>query len=63
MENGKYKRAIALRNFVRLVSKGNPLVQSDQNLVNEIKDDHQATIDYVNTAVGKRQRQLIVISH
>ncbi|MCU4965953.1 bifunctional 2',3'-cyclic-nucleotide 2'-phosphodiesterase/3'-nucleotidase [Bacillus toyonensis] len=34
-------------------SKGNPLVQSDQNLVNEIKDDHQATIDYVNTAVGK----------
>ncbi|WP_429599895.1 bifunctional 2',3'-cyclic-nucleotide 2'-phosphodiesterase/3'-nucleotidase [Bacillus albus] len=34
-------------------SKGNPLVQSDQTLVNEIKDDHQATIDYVNTAVGK----------
>ncbi|MES5864985.1 bifunctional 2',3'-cyclic-nucleotide 2'-phosphodiesterase/3'-nucleotidase [Bacillus cereus group sp. RP32] len=34
-------------------SKGNPLVQSDQELVNEIKDDHQATIDYVNTAVGK----------
>ena len=34
-------------------SKGNPLVQSDQRLVNEIKDDHQATIDYVNTAVGK----------
>ncbi|PFV85821.1 bifunctional 2',3'-cyclic-nucleotide 2'-phosphodiesterase/3'-nucleotidase [Bacillus sp. AFS059628] len=34
-------------------SKGNPLVQSDQNLVDEIKDDHQATIDYVNTAVGK----------
>ncbi|KAA0762731.1 bifunctional 2',3'-cyclic-nucleotide 2'-phosphodiesterase/3'-nucleotidase [Bacillus sp. SH5-2] len=34
-------------------SKGNPLVQSDQKLVNEIKDDHQATIDYVNTAVGK----------
>ncbi|WP_263698522.1 bifunctional 2',3'-cyclic-nucleotide 2'-phosphodiesterase/3'-nucleotidase [Bacillus thuringiensis] len=34
-------------------SKGNPLVQSDQNLVNEIKDEHQATIDYVNTAVGK----------
>ncbi|EJR66248.1 2',3'-cyclic-nucleotide 2'-phosphodiesterase [Bacillus cereus VD115] len=34
-------------------SKGNPLVQSDQNLVNEIKDDHQATIDYVNTAVGE----------
>ncbi|HFJ9506135.1 bifunctional 2',3'-cyclic-nucleotide 2'-phosphodiesterase/3'-nucleotidase [Bacillus cereus group sp. MYBK245-2] len=34
-------------------SKGNPLVQSDQHLVNEIKDDHQATIDYVNTAVGK----------
>ncbi|MBY7122137.1 bifunctional 2',3'-cyclic-nucleotide 2'-phosphodiesterase/3'-nucleotidase [Bacillus sp. 16GRE42] len=34
-------------------SKGNPLVKSDQELVNEIKDDHQATIDYVNTAVGK----------
>ncbi|MGD6889119.1 bifunctional 2',3'-cyclic-nucleotide 2'-phosphodiesterase/3'-nucleotidase [Bacillus mobilis] len=34
-------------------SKGNPFVQSDQQLVNEIKDDHQATIDYVNTAVGK----------
>ncbi|MES5928445.1 bifunctional 2',3'-cyclic-nucleotide 2'-phosphodiesterase/3'-nucleotidase [Bacillus cereus group sp. MG9] len=34
-------------------SKGNPLVESDQRLVNEIKDDHQATIDYVNTAVGK----------
>ncbi|MBZ4225446.1 bifunctional 2',3'-cyclic-nucleotide 2'-phosphodiesterase/3'-nucleotidase [Bacillus wiedmannii] len=34
-------------------SKGNPLVQSNQELVNEIKDDHQATIDYVNTAVGK----------
>ncbi|MBW3495551.1 bifunctional 2',3'-cyclic-nucleotide 2'-phosphodiesterase/3'-nucleotidase [Bacillus sp. FDAARGOS_1420] len=34
-------------------SKGNPLVKSDQRLVNEIKDDHQATIDYVNTAVGK----------
>ncbi len=34
-------------------SKGNPLVESDQKLVNEIKDDHKATIDYVNTAVGK----------
>ncbi|GAB6460796.1 bifunctional 2',3'-cyclic-nucleotide 2'-phosphodiesterase/3'-nucleotidase [Bacillus mobilis] len=34
-------------------SKGNPLVQSDEKLVNEIKDDHQATIEYVNTAVGK----------
>ncbi|PKJ56850.1 bifunctional 2',3'-cyclic-nucleotide 2'-phosphodiesterase/3'-nucleotidase [Bacillus sp. SN10] len=34
-------------------SKGNPLVQSDQKLVNEIKDEHQATIDYVNTPVGK----------
>ncbi|MBK5349486.1 bifunctional 2',3'-cyclic-nucleotide 2'-phosphodiesterase/3'-nucleotidase [Bacillus sp. TH22] len=34
-------------------SKGNPLVESDQKLVNEIKDDHQATIDYVNTAVGE----------
>ncbi|PFU46530.1 bifunctional 2',3'-cyclic-nucleotide 2'-phosphodiesterase/3'-nucleotidase [Bacillus cereus] len=33
-------------------SKGTPLVESDQKLVNEIKDDHQATIDYVNTAVG-----------
>ncbi|PFN29520.1 bifunctional 2',3'-cyclic-nucleotide 2'-phosphodiesterase/3'-nucleotidase [Bacillus cereus] len=27
--------------------------ESDQKLVNEIKDDHKATIDYVNTAVGK----------
>jgi len=34
-------------------SKGNPFVQSDEKLVNEIKDEHQATIDYVNTAVGK----------
>ncbi|MGG0721330.1 bifunctional 2',3'-cyclic-nucleotide 2'-phosphodiesterase/3'-nucleotidase [Bacillus mycoides] len=34
-------------------SKGNPLVQSDQKLVNAIKDDHEATINYVNTAVGK----------
>ncbi|PFR22312.1 bifunctional 2',3'-cyclic-nucleotide 2'-phosphodiesterase/3'-nucleotidase [Bacillus cereus] len=34
-------------------SKGTPLVKSDEKLVNEIKDDHQATIDYVNTAVGK----------
>ncbi|PFJ17017.1 bifunctional 2',3'-cyclic-nucleotide 2'-phosphodiesterase/3'-nucleotidase [Bacillus cereus] len=33
--------------------KGNPLVESDQKLVNEIKDDHKATIDYVNTPVGK----------
>ncbi|MGC7946359.1 bifunctional 2',3'-cyclic-nucleotide 2'-phosphodiesterase/3'-nucleotidase [Bacillus sp. II_CA] len=33
--------------------KGNPFVQSDEKLVNEIKDEHQATIDYVNTAVGK----------
>ncbi|MBJ7982687.1 MULTISPECIES: bifunctional 2',3'-cyclic-nucleotide 2'-phosphodiesterase/3'-nucleotidase [Bacillus] len=34
-------------------NKGNPLVESDQKLVNEIKDDHEATINYVNTAVGK----------
>ncbi|MCI4055230.1 bifunctional 2',3'-cyclic-nucleotide 2'-phosphodiesterase/3'-nucleotidase [Bacillus cereus] len=34
-------------------SKGTPLVESDQKLVNEIKDEHQATIDYVNTPVGK----------
>lgn len=34
-------------------SKGNPLVASDQKLVNEIKDEHQATIEYVNTHVGK----------
>ncbi|MBJ8005668.1 MULTISPECIES: bifunctional 2',3'-cyclic-nucleotide 2'-phosphodiesterase/3'-nucleotidase [Bacillus cereus group] len=34
-------------------SKGTPLVESDQNLVNEIKDDHEATIKYVNTAVGQ----------
>ncbi len=34
-------------------SKGNPLVESDQKLVNEIKDEHQATIDYVNTPVGE----------
>ncbi|MBE5104106.1 bifunctional 2',3'-cyclic-nucleotide 2'-phosphodiesterase/3'-nucleotidase [Bacillus thuringiensis] len=33
--------------------KGNALVESDQKLVNEIKDDHEATIDYVNTPVGK----------
>ncbi|MGH1264474.1 bifunctional 2',3'-cyclic-nucleotide 2'-phosphodiesterase/3'-nucleotidase [Bacillus cereus] len=34
-------------------SKGTPLVESDEKLVNEIKDEHQATIDYVNTPVGK----------
>ncbi|HEQ3524325.1 TPA: bifunctional 2',3'-cyclic-nucleotide 2'-phosphodiesterase/3'-nucleotidase [Bacillus cereus] len=34
-------------------SKGTPLVESDQKLVNEIKDEHQATIDYVNTPVGE----------
>ncbi|PHG48841.1 bifunctional 2',3'-cyclic-nucleotide 2'-phosphodiesterase/3'-nucleotidase [Bacillus wiedmannii] len=34
-------------------SKGNPLVQSDQKLVNEIKDEHEKTIEYVNTPVGK----------
>ncbi|WP_426980241.1 bifunctional 2',3'-cyclic-nucleotide 2'-phosphodiesterase/3'-nucleotidase [Bacillus pseudomycoides] len=33
-------------------SKGNALVASDKNLVNEIKDDHEATIKYVNTPVG-----------
>ncbi|WP_182810955.1 bifunctional 2',3'-cyclic-nucleotide 2'-phosphodiesterase/3'-nucleotidase [Bacillus sp. ME78] len=33
-------------------SKGNPLVQSDQKLVNEIKDEHEKTIEYVNTPVG-----------
>ncbi|MBJ8075924.1 bifunctional 2',3'-cyclic-nucleotide 2'-phosphodiesterase/3'-nucleotidase [Bacillus cereus group sp. N12] len=33
--------------------KGNPLVQSDQKLVNEIKDEHEKTIEYVNTPVGK----------
>ncbi|PFK45931.1 bifunctional 2',3'-cyclic-nucleotide 2'-phosphodiesterase/3'-nucleotidase [Bacillus cereus] len=34
-------------------SKGNALVESDQKLVDEIKDDHEATIKYVNTPVGK----------
>ncbi|MDA2176898.1 bifunctional 2',3'-cyclic-nucleotide 2'-phosphodiesterase/3'-nucleotidase [Bacillus cereus] len=34
-------------------SKGNPLVASDQKLVNEIKDEHEKTIEYVNTHVGK----------
>ncbi|MGG0728925.1 bifunctional 2',3'-cyclic-nucleotide 2'-phosphodiesterase/3'-nucleotidase [Bacillus paramycoides] len=33
--------------------KGTALVESDQKLVNEIKDDHEATINYVNTPVGK----------
>ncbi|PEB53221.1 bifunctional 2',3'-cyclic-nucleotide 2'-phosphodiesterase/3'-nucleotidase [Bacillus pseudomycoides] len=33
-------------------SKGNALVESDQRLVDEIKDDHEATIKYVNTPVG-----------
>ena len=36
-----------------LIVKGTPLVESDQKLVNEIKDEHQATIDYVNTPVGE----------
>ncbi|WP_369903277.1 bifunctional 2',3'-cyclic-nucleotide 2'-phosphodiesterase/3'-nucleotidase [Bacillus manliponensis] len=34
-------------------SKGNALVESDQRLVDEIKDDHEATIKYVNTPVGE----------
>lgn len=34
-------------------SKGTPLVESDQKLVNEIKDDHEKTIEYVNTHVGE----------
>ncbi|PFA24219.1 bifunctional 2',3'-cyclic-nucleotide 2'-phosphodiesterase/3'-nucleotidase [Bacillus cereus] len=34
-------------------SKGTALVEPDQKLVNEIKDDHEATIKYVNTPVGK----------
>ncbi|WJE51591.1 bifunctional 2',3'-cyclic-nucleotide 2'-phosphodiesterase/3'-nucleotidase [Bacillus cereus] len=34
-------------------SKGNALVESDKRLVDEIKDDHEATIKYVNTPVGK----------
>ena len=34
-------------------SKGNPLVESDQKLVNEIKDEHEKTIEYVNTPVGE----------
>ncbi|MGG2014161.1 bifunctional 2',3'-cyclic-nucleotide 2'-phosphodiesterase/3'-nucleotidase [Bacillus sp. S10(2024)] len=34
-------------------SKGNALVESDQKLVDEIKDDHEGTIKYVNTPVGE----------
>ncbi|MDM5189833.1 bifunctional 2',3'-cyclic-nucleotide 2'-phosphodiesterase/3'-nucleotidase [Bacillus sp. DX4.1] len=34
-------------------AKGNALVQSDQKLVDAVKDDHEATIKYVNTPVGK----------
>ncbi|MEY8347668.1 bifunctional 2',3'-cyclic-nucleotide 2'-phosphodiesterase/3'-nucleotidase [Bacillus cereus] len=34
-------------------SKGTALVEPDQTLVDEIKDDHEATIKYVNTPVGK----------
>ncbi|MCR6785832.1 MULTISPECIES: bifunctional 2',3'-cyclic-nucleotide 2'-phosphodiesterase/3'-nucleotidase [Bacillus cereus group] len=34
-------------------SKGTPLVESDQKLVNEIKDEHEKTIEYVNTPVGE----------
>ncbi|EOW9527681.1 bifunctional 2',3'-cyclic-nucleotide 2'-phosphodiesterase/3'-nucleotidase [Bacillus cytotoxicus] len=34
-------------------NKGNALVQSDQRLVDEIKEEHEATIQYVNTPVGK----------
>ncbi|MCX2825626.1 bifunctional 2',3'-cyclic-nucleotide 2'-phosphodiesterase/3'-nucleotidase [Bacillus pseudomycoides] len=34
-------------------SKGNALVESDKKLVDEIKEDHEATIKYVNTPVGK----------
>ncbi|WP_157417578.1 MULTISPECIES: bifunctional 2',3'-cyclic-nucleotide 2'-phosphodiesterase/3'-nucleotidase [Bacillus cereus group] len=34
-------------------NKGNPLVHSDQKLVNEIKDEHEKTIEYVNTPVGE----------
>ncbi|PGZ96465.1 bifunctional 2',3'-cyclic-nucleotide 2'-phosphodiesterase/3'-nucleotidase [Bacillus pseudomycoides] len=34
-------------------SKGNALVESDPSLVAAIKDDHEATIKYVNTPVGE----------
>ncbi|WP_026590042.1 bifunctional 2',3'-cyclic-nucleotide 2'-phosphodiesterase/3'-nucleotidase [Bacillus sp. UNC437CL72CviS29] len=34
-------------------SKGTALVEPDKKLVDEIKDDHEATIKYVNTPVGK----------
>ncbi|CAG9610859.1 Trifunctional nucleotide phosphoesterase protein YfkN [Bacillus rhizoplanae] len=34
-------------------SKGNALVESDQSLVEAVKDDHEATIKYVNTPVGE----------
>ncbi|MDZ3951518.1 bifunctional 2',3'-cyclic-nucleotide 2'-phosphodiesterase/3'-nucleotidase [Bacillus thuringiensis] len=36
-----------------IADKGNPLVESDQKLVNEIKDEHEKTIEYVNTHVGE----------
>ena len=36
-------------------SKGNALVESDQKLVEAIKDDHEGTIKYVNTPVGETQ--------
>lgn len=32
---------------------GNPLVETDQELAEAIKPEHEATIDYVNQAVGK----------
>ncbi|MGF9963039.1 bifunctional 2',3'-cyclic-nucleotide 2'-phosphodiesterase/3'-nucleotidase [Bacillus rhizoplanae] len=34
-------------------SKGNALVDSDKSLVEAVKDDHEATIKYVNTPVGE----------
>ncbi|MGG2064531.1 bifunctional 2',3'-cyclic-nucleotide 2'-phosphodiesterase/3'-nucleotidase [Bacillus sp. S14(2024)] len=34
-------------------SKGNALVESDKSLVEAVKDDHEATIKYVNTPVGE----------
>ncbi|ENQ3104392.1 2',3'-cyclic-nucleotide 2'-phosphodiesterase / 3'-nucleotidase [Bacillus sp. 491mf] len=34
-------------------SKGTALVESDQKLVEAIKDDHEGTIKYVNTPVGE----------
>ncbi|MYL32405.1 bifunctional 2',3'-cyclic-nucleotide 2'-phosphodiesterase/3'-nucleotidase [Pontibacillus yanchengensis] len=38
--------------------KGEALVEPDEEIVSEVKEDHEATIDYVNSAVGETESPL-----